>query len=624
MSSEKFNPISFSVKKEMKSGEKTEKTEFIKPELSIELNKEVLNSLAERYPDHREMFDRFSRLPPIKFERGKVNFLFGPNGSGKSTLANAVFLAAEVAQLTQKALARSKVDFRTGKDEPTATAEEAHKNALTSILHPDKSSRYIVAELIGMAAAPRLVEEGALTLSQFRAREGYGGKDTELESDTPIIHRIAVQDMLGEERRQEERYLFERRHPEVSTRKLSETQSSYAESGGSARQMIEEKLRRQFEIINPGSIVVMDEAAFGLSPKRQEEYIQMLEQFAREKDLIVIAPENSGYAYDSASMRIDLETPERGLYVSETRDSEARAGVAPIESQEVLPEPTMEFALDHDKLKQLAESNPQFKPMLEAFDKLPPSFGFGPGKTEIFADNGGGKTTLLGVMYLLMQIEGRIDDSLKMASFMRRKEEDKETVRKGEVRSLVTNPSQTGDKVFIESLGFARELIASGAITLKNQPNFPKQRRSTMEGVSRVMWMNLLDVSGEIKNDNFNIIGYSEARDIAGIAEEIKKMRPERIHGSTRQTAETLLMQTIQHMPEGGFLFVDEIDGGISPGRQLRISDTVHKLAREKRITVVATSNSYEGFKYRLTPSFDLSVPEQGVASARYRLTEAA
>ena len=205
-----------------------------------------------------------------------------------------------------------------------------------------------------------------------------------------------------------------------------------------------------------------------------------------------------------------------------------------------------------------------------------------------------------------------------------RQAEDKEKIRREVIRSLVSNPYQTQDKVFVESIGFACKLIESGAIALSNIPTIPPTRYSGMEGVTSNMWMNLLDISGEIKKDNFRIIGYSKSEDVSKISDEIKKLRPERTHGSTRQTAETLLIKTIEHMPEGGFLFVDEIDGGISPGRQLHISDRVHKLAKEKKITVVATSNSYEGFKYSLTPSPDLSVPEQGVVPATHKLVEAA
>lgn len=611
-------------KKDSKDSKETiEQKEFIKPELGIAFDKKVLGSLVERYPDQREMFEKFSRLPPVTFERGKVNFIFGPNGCGKSTLANAVFLAAEVAQRTQRIMTRLPETGLGDNEEDGVRLEDAQKEAMDHVLHPSRMDRSAVVDLIGMAAAPRLVEDGALVLTQFQVRGGYGGEKSDLISDTPTVHRIAVQDVLGEERMRENSFMRDQRLKfSRGGQGFSKTQSHYAESGASARQMVEAKLKEEFEFMNSGSIIIMDEAAFGLSPKRQEEYIKMLEQLAQEKDLIIIAPENSGYAFDAATARIDLENPERGLHVSEARDSEARAGVATLESREKLSGATIQFTVDQDKLKALIGDNSKFRPMLEVFEKLPANFGFSPGKTDIFADNASGKTTLLGVMYLLAQMERGVQSSIDWSNEMGREAGDKEKLRKEEMKSLVTNPSQPRDKVFIESLGLAREIIASGAITLGNNPNIPLHQVRDMEGVNGVMWMNLLDVSGQIKKDHFNIIDSSSVRDVEGLANEIKEMRPTSVRGSTRQTSETMLLQTIQHIQEGGFLFVDEIDGGISPGRQLGVSDAVHKLAKERGVTVIATSNSYEGLKYRITPSLDLSVPEQGVISPTHVLAE--
>ncbi len=593
--------------------------EFTKPELAVALNKEVLASLAEQYPDQREMFERFSQLPPMKFEQGKVSFIFGPNGCGKSTLANAIFLAAQVAHSTERRSGTEDFDFET-REVREVSPEEARERALKEVLHPSRMTRYALAEMVGMAAAPRLVEDGALTLTQFQARKGFGSPDSGLKSDTPIVHRIAVQDMLGEERQQETEYLFADRYVSGAGQVgRSFVDSRYVEDGASARQTIERKLKQEFERLNPGSIVIMDEAAFGLSPKRQEEYIKMLEQFAEEKDLIIIAPENSGYAYTEPSLRIDLEAPEHGLHLSEAREDTTQNSVTPLESPEPLPEAVIDFKIDHKKIQQLAEENPKFQPMLEAFAKLPPSIAFGPGKTEIFADNGGGKTTLLGVMYLLMEIERRVQNTKDTMRFGQEELDEKE-IREGLIQSSIRKPAQLSEKVFVESIGFARDLILSGAITLTNIPVMPKSQFATREGVIGNMWMNLLDVSGEIKKDTYNIIQHSKNADVTQIRDEIKNLRRDRKHGSTRQTSEDLLLQTIKHMPKGGFLFVDEIDGGISPGRQLQISDTVNKLAMEKGVTVVATSNSYEGSKYRLTPSLDLLTPEKGVMPPTHKL----
>ncbi len=485
-----------------------------------------------------------------------------------------------------------------------------------------------------MGVAPVLVEKGALNLTKFKVAKGYAdGADV---TDAPTVHRIAIQDILGERRDRANEIVYatqvgrERQawmdqvagEGSASNVDYSNIKSRYSEDGGSARQTIEKILETEFEEINPGSIVIIDEATYGLSPKRQENYVRTIQGLAKEKDLIVILAENSGYAYETSSSRIDLHDPQKGLHEPEAQDS-PDVVVEKLESQEVLLESALGFNIDHEKIKALLDANPQFDKMLKGFLELPDSISFGPGKTEIFGDNASGKTTLLGAMFLLAKMEADIDQQIKFNELLPgNKVADRDEIREA-LRKGLANPTQTKDITFLQSLGFARELALSGAVSL----NFRRQvGQLGVPGMSNgVAWLNLLEVSGEIKRDSFGVIGSNE-RSIEDVRRKIEafKSDPDMKEGSTRQTSEYLLIKRVQEMPEGGILFVDEIDGGISPDRQLRFSNRLSKLAKERGITVIATSNSYEGYNYRITQSLDLEKPGEGVVSPVYKLKETA
>jgi predicted ATPase len=384
----------------------------------------------------------------------------------------------------------------------------------------------------------------------------------------------------------------------------------------SSRQDLERKITSLLEHRFPGSIVFLDEATMGLSPWRQEEYIRQLHKIAEEKNFLIIAPENSGYAWEGPYNRIHLNEPEKGLQAPNARQPE-HTPVQPLkESGELLGAPSIEFRIDKDKLSELAQSYPRFAAMLETFQRLPDHLKFSHGKTEIYADNGDGKTTLLNTMYLLAKIE----------KFAGGSDNDSPTPQeRKESLDYILNSRQVDDKLFIQSSGLAAELIRSGAITLGDHETIPDEGWS---GKRAVEYFNLLDLSGEITNDTFKVVGYAlekgEGETALQKAQDFeKKYRPDRARKSTRQTVESYLANIIgNEMLPGGFLFVDEIDGGMSPDRQLAYSDQIHKLAKERKITIISTSNSYEGHQHPITPKLDLrDAPEVGIVPPRYAIT---
>lgn len=575
------------------------------PEISVALNKEVFTELAQEYPQLSDMLETFQRLPgTIDFKRG-VNFIFGKNGSGKSTLASAIYLLAKAAAKADD-IKRNAV-----LDRDTQAYNNADQAALNDTLNPSGTMRYEVADLLKAGLAPEIVRRGAIRLTGFN------------QADSLPVDMLNVQDFLGEQKSREAEYLNPSEsdlfYPDGAYKDLDkrvEKDTIYKKRGVSARQDLERKLTNLLEHRFPGSIVFLDEATMGLSPWRQEEYIRQLHKIAEERKLLIIAPENSGYAWEGPYNHIHLNEPEKGLQAPNVRQPE-HTPVQPLkDGGEQLRSPSIEFRIDKDKLAELAQSHPRFAAMLETFQRLPDHLKFSHGKTEIYADNGDGKTTLLNTMYLLAKIE----------RFAGGTDNDSPTPQeREESMDYILNSRQIDDKLFMQSSGLAAELIRSGAITLGDHKIIPEE---VWSGRRAVEHFNLLDLSGEITNDTFNVVGYAlekgDGETALQKAQDFeKKYRPDRIRKSTRQTVESYLAKTIENeMLPGGFLFVDEIDGGISPDRQLPYSDQINKLAKEKQITIISTSNSYEGHQHPITPKLDLhDAPEAGIVPPRYTIT---
>jgi predicted ATPase len=584
-----------------KSDASTENREIsTKTEFSIALNKEVLRKMAIDHPALAEMFDTFGRLPDkIAFTPG-VNFIFGKNGSGKSTLANSLYMVAKAAELARYYQEEAQFDLDdTEKNQPPAFFQD---KALRNVLDPGPGVHSELAFLIKAGIAPDLIRRGGVTMDTFHLRNAGG------QWGSPPIEMIQVQDLLGADKQRELDYRQYNR-----TQGRTDLDELLTRDQGSARQMLEKQLEDKFAAKDPGSIVFIDETTIGLSPWRQEVYIKKLHQIAEEKGLVVIAAENSGFAWEGDHKRIHLEEPEKGNHTQDVNDTPSVDLKPYLENQETVKEPSFEVKINKDAINILGEKYVKFRPMLASFWQLPDTLQFTPGKTEIFADNGGGKTTFLNTLYLLMKIEETriLNQSMGLDS-------SRETAA-----SDILNPSQPREQQFIQSAGLGLELIKSGAISLGNFKDIPVDMgwNDPKPGLD---YFNLIEFSGNLTNDTLRVVDSAIRFSDQGIGDALKAdqvRNPDTVRRSTRQTIEQHLLAKLDKMAEGGYLFVDEIDGGISPDRQLINSVEIHKKAQERNITLIATSNSYEGYKYPVASRIDLqTAPSTGIQKPTYTI----
>jgi len=323
--------------KEMVKFQKTieEKEKRDVANLEISLNKDGLRRLLSETQDagHRDMLERFIRLPDkIEFKPG-INLIIGDNGGGKSTLAKALFLAMKVDQTADslRKCAYESDAFRQAQTTSQETvfnprgnrwelmwihqaglAAEIAKNIEITDAHSADSVEYCdIPEIIGevksrqqedvrdikeLNVMQRHREQG---LREIASKEGraYEGTSTPVLLNVQIIGEVAGQNKGRSHRQTIDSILFDK--------------------------MYNGRVKKE----GKPYIHFLDEPEAGASPwvhEKLEGWIDTVTDINPQKPKsIVITPTNSVVLYMSGLPRIDLRYPEKGIHVPDGSPDES-------------------------------------------------------------------------------------------------------------------------------------------------------------------------------------------------------------------------------------------------------------------------------------------------------------
>ena len=267
---------------------KKEELDGVKMPKQIKFGRE--SKEKELQEELRAVLARIKKLPALNFQTG-VTLIVGENGYGKSTLAKAIYFALQLED-----------QVRLNKEYATTVEafQKADSKAWEYVFNPNDSYPYGIIFLTQSGLAPEIAKLIVLEEAQFLRAEEYA------DCATVIGEKIAL----------EQKHMFE----DKDAVKNGFRGWDYHRS---SRQTIDEgldnlKSGRSFDgahrELNRPRILFIDQPEEGASPRRQRQIEKELFEIAPEGS-IVIVPTNSLALYESDLPRIDLEHPERGIFI---------------------------------------------------------------------------------------------------------------------------------------------------------------------------------------------------------------------------------------------------------------------------------------------------------------------